>query len=77
MLLFARRERVIGVHLLGLGVDEMLQGIGIAVKMGATKAQFDSVVGKCSKRRDCGTFLFFSFFFGGFYFAMKRVCQSR
>jgi len=37
-------ERVIGVHLLGLGVDEMLQGIGIAVKMGATKAQFDSVV---------------------------------
>eukprot|EP01086_Lenisia_limosa_P006131 TRINITY_DN24753_c0_g1_i1.p1 TRINITY_DN24753_c0_g1~~TRINITY_DN24753_c0_g1_i1.p1 ORF type:complete len:457 (+),score=179.34 TRINITY_DN24753_c0_g1_i1:188-1372(+) len=34
-------ERVVGIHLMGLGVDEMLQGFAVAVKMGATKADFD------------------------------------
>ena len=29
---------------MGLGVDEMMQGFGVAVKMGATKADFDSTV---------------------------------
>lgn len=28
----------------GLGCDEMLQGFGVALKMGATKADFDSCV---------------------------------
>ncbi|XP_005099721.2 glutathione reductase, mitochondrial [Aplysia californica] len=37
-------ERVVGLHMVGLGVDEMLQGFGVAIKMGATKAQFDSCV---------------------------------
>lgn len=37
-------ERVIGLHILGLGSGEMLQGFGVAVKMGATKADFDSCV---------------------------------
>jgi len=36
--------QVVGLHLIGLGVDEMLQGFGVAVKMGATKADFDSCV---------------------------------
>ena len=30
--------------MMGRSVDEMLQGIGIAIKMGATKKQIDSVV---------------------------------
>ncbi len=34
-------ERVAGVHLVGDGVDEMLQGFAVAVRMGATKADFD------------------------------------
>jgi glutathione reductase (NADPH) len=37
-------EKVVGVHLIGLGADEMLQGFGVAVKMGATKRDFDSCV---------------------------------
>ena len=37
-------EKVVGLHLLGLGVGEMLQGFGVAVKMGATKKDFDSCV---------------------------------
>ena len=37
-------EQVVGVHCIGMGVDEMMQGFGVAVKMGATKADFDSCV---------------------------------
>ncbi|GAA6011513.1 hypothetical protein JCM11491_004670 [Sporobolomyces phaffii] len=37
-------ERVVGLHLIGIGCDEMLQGFAVAVKMGATKANFDSCV---------------------------------
>ena len=37
-------ERVVGIHLVGDGVDEMLQGFAVAVKMGATKADFDRTV---------------------------------
>jgi len=38
-----KEEKVIGLHLIGDGVDEMLQGFGVAMKMGATKADFDSI----------------------------------
>ncbi|KAI8896890.1 glutathione reductase [Globomyces pollinis-pini] len=37
-------EKVIGLHLFGLASDEILQGFGVAMKMGATKADFDSCV---------------------------------
>ncbi|EED21388.1 glutathione oxidoreductase Glr1, putative [Talaromyces stipitatus ATCC 10500] len=37
-------EKVVGLHILGLGVGEMLQGFGVAIKMGATKKDFDSCV---------------------------------
>jgi glutathione reductase (NADPH) len=37
-------EKVIGLHAIGFTVDEMIQGFGVAMKMGATKADFDSVV---------------------------------
>lgn len=37
-------ELVVGLHVIGMGADEMMQGFGIAVKMGATKADFDSCV---------------------------------
>jgi glutathione reductase (NADPH) len=37
-------EIVVGVHCIGMGVDEMMQGFGVAVKMGATKADFDSCI---------------------------------
>ncbi len=37
-------ERVVGLHVLGHGADEMLQGFAVAVKMGATKRDFDDTV---------------------------------
>ncbi len=37
-------EKVVGLHGIGFAVDEMIQGFGVAMKMGATKADFDSVV---------------------------------
>ena len=37
-------ERIVGLHAIGVGVDEMLQGFAVAIKMGATKADFDNTV---------------------------------
>ncbi|KTC78200.1 glutathione-disulfide reductase [Legionella brunensis] len=37
-------ERIIGLHIIGYGADEMLQGFGVAVKMGARKQDFDNTV---------------------------------
>jgi glutathione reductase (NADPH) len=37
-------ERVVGVHVIGLGADEMMQGFAVAVRMGATKLDFDRTV---------------------------------
>lgn len=39
-----QEETVIGLHGIGEGVDEMIQGFGVAMKMKATKADFDSVI---------------------------------
>jgi len=36
--------RVVGVHVAGPGADEMIQGFAVAVRMGATKADFDDTV---------------------------------
>lgn len=38
------KEKVVGVHAIGKGIDELIQGIGIAIKMGATKHDFDNTV---------------------------------
>ena len=37
-------ERVIGCHVIGAGADEMLQGFAVAIRMGATKRDFDDTV---------------------------------
>ncbi|MFA9492931.1 glutathione-disulfide reductase [Streptococcus sp. E17BB] len=38
------KEKVVGLHGIGYGVDEMIQGFAVAIKMGATKADFDNTV---------------------------------
>jgi glutathione-disulfide reductase len=38
------REQVVGIHLVGDNVDEMLQGFAVAMKMGATKADLDATI---------------------------------
>lgn len=37
-------EKVVGIHGIGHGMDEILQGFGVALKMGATKDDFDACV---------------------------------
>ena len=38
-------QRVIGAHMIGPDAGEIIQGVAIAVKLGATKAQFDATIG--------------------------------
>jgi glutathione reductase (NADPH) len=38
-------DKVVGVHMMGPDCGEIMQGIAIAVKMGATKADFDATIG--------------------------------
>jgi glutathione reductase (NADPH) len=37
-------ERVVGIHAIGLGVDEVIQGFAVALKLGAKKADLDRTV---------------------------------
>jgi glutathione reductase (NADPH) len=37
-------ERVVGIHIIGMGSDEAMQGFGVAVKMGARKQDLDATV---------------------------------
>ena len=45
MIVDANTNRVIGVHMLGMDAPEIIQGIAIAVKAGATKAHFVGTTG--------------------------------
>jgi glutathione reductase (NADPH) len=44
MITVGQTEKVVGLHMIGYQVDEILQGFGVAIKMGATKADFDNTV---------------------------------
>ncbi len=37
-------EKVVGIHVIGMGADEMIQGFAVALRMGATKADLDRTV---------------------------------
>jgi glutathione reductase (NADPH) len=37
-------RRIVGAHIVGQGADEMLQGFAVAIRMGATKRDFDDTV---------------------------------
>jgi len=41
----ADTDKVIGAHMVGHDAAEIMQGIAIAIKAGATKADFDATVG--------------------------------
>ncbi len=38
-------DRILGVHMMGPDCGEIMQGLAVAVKMGATKADFDATIG--------------------------------
>lgn len=44
LIVAGKDETVVGLHIVGQGCSEILQGFGVAVKMGAKKKDFDSCV---------------------------------
>jgi glutathione reductase (NADPH) len=38
------QEKIVGCHVIGFGADEMLQGFAVAIRMGATKKDFDDTI---------------------------------
>jgi glutathione reductase (NADPH) len=44
LIVAGHEEKVVGIHLIGQGSDEAMQGFGVAVKMGATKKDLDDTV---------------------------------
>lgn len=45
LLVDPKSDRVVGAHMIGADAPEILQGVGIAVRLGATKKQFDQTIG--------------------------------
>ena len=44
-MMVAESDRVVGCHMMGTDAAEIIQGLGVALKCGATKAQFDATAG--------------------------------
>jgi glutathione reductase (NADPH) len=44
MIVEPESDRVLGVHMVGMDAGEIIQGIAVAIKAGATKAQFDATI---------------------------------
>ncbi|MBO1924630.1 glutathione-disulfide reductase [Thiomicrorhabdus sp. 6S3-12] len=44
LVVVGEEERVVGIHIVGDGADEMLQGFAVAVQMNATKADLDATI---------------------------------
>jgi glutathione reductase (NADPH) len=38
------QQKIVGIHVIGIGADELIQGFAVALGMGATKADFDRTV---------------------------------
>ena len=45
LIVHAETDAVLGVHMVGSEAGEIIQGISIALKAGATKATFDATIG--------------------------------
>ena len=44
LVVLGEEEKIIGCHMIGTGVDEMMQGFAVAIRMGATKQDFDDTI---------------------------------
>ncbi|MBT9313647.1 glutathione-disulfide reductase [Leptothoe kymatousa] len=45
LIVYVQNDRILGAHMVGDGAAEIIQGVAIAIKMGATKADFDATIG--------------------------------
>lgn len=44
LICIGKEEKIVGIHSIGFGSDELLQGFAVAMKMGATKTDFDNTI---------------------------------
>lgn len=44
LIVVGEEEKIVGCHVIGLGADEMMQGFAVAIRMGATKQDFDDTI---------------------------------
>lgn len=44
LICYGEEEKIIGLHCIGMASDEIIQGFGVAIKMGAIKSDFDSCI---------------------------------
>jgi len=44
MITVGPKEKVVGLHVIGVGADEMVQGFAVAIKMGATRNDFNETI---------------------------------
>ena len=44
LICLGKEEKIIGIHMIGLATDEMLQGFAVAMRMGATKRDLDDTI---------------------------------
>jgi len=44
LIVVGEEERIVGCHMIGRDSDEMLQGFAVAIRMGATKSDFDDTI---------------------------------
>lgn len=44
LIVTGQEQKIVGCHIIGEGADEMLQGFAVAIRMGATKKDFDDTV---------------------------------
>jgi pyruvate/2-oxoglutarate dehydrogenase complex dihydrolipoamide dehydrogenase (E3) component len=51
LIVVGEEERIVGVHMVGQGSDEAMQGFGVAVKMGGKSIACSSCLGLISHRR--------------------------
>lgn len=69
-------ERVVGIHIIGLGSDEIMQGFGVAVKMGATKQDLDDTVAIHPTSAEGASFCFALYVACGLKLT-RRLCRAR
>jgi glutathione reductase (NADPH) len=44
LIVVGEEEKIVGCHVIGPGADEMMQGFAVAIRMGATKQDFDDTI---------------------------------
>ena len=44
LVVHASTDRIVGIHMVGADAPEIIQSLAVAVKCGATKAQFDATI---------------------------------